>query len=452
MADTATILGGGLLVGIGKGLTDFALEDARSKREQMLLNIRQQYQSQESAKDREFRAGEGEKDRTFRSGESATDRSFRAGESALDRSFRGGEGEKDRGFKSSERQATEDFTIGRDIATSDRARTAEREKAEREGGNLIGAPTQDDEGNLIGVTKAGKKVDIGAKGDSSQRELRKAQADYYRKGGSAGRGGTEFERLSTKLIELDEDDPLRPMIEQRLSVLGKSMSNDQRLDKARQAALSEVSGLHGKRREVKLAEAFEKWKRIYDVGARSAKPASVSGATGFPAGAGSAQPSAAPGFGGAGLDTGGDVTLGPGSRRFDAESSGYDDARARAAGMTRAGSEAGENAGHMGSVAETTPDERKRFGLPDESYILLKGRKHESWDKAVAGEEERGFQIVKRGDRYFSVPRAAAGGGQQPQAAPPAPRDERQRKVGQVYTNDRGRKAEWTGRGWKPVQ
>ena len=102
---------------------------------------------------------------------------------------------------------------------------------------------------------------------------------------------------------------------------------------------------------------------------------------------------------------------------FDPEGSGYDDARARAAGMTPAGAEAGDNAGHMGSVAPTTPEERKRHNLPEDSYAILKGRKHDTWDKAVAAEEARGFMVIKKGDRYFSVPKegAKATGGPTPQ-------------------------------------
>jgi hypothetical protein len=89
---------------------------------------------------------------------------------------------------------------------------------------------------------------------------------------------------------------------------------------------------------------------------------------------------------------------------FDPESDGYDLARALASGMLPAGPEAGLNAGHMGSVAEVSDEERKAFGLPDEAYLLLKGRKHKTWDLAVEGERARGFKVIKRGNRYFSVP------------------------------------------------
>ena len=104
----------------------------------------------------------------------------------------------------------------------------------------------------------------------------------------------------------------------------------------------------------------------------------------------------------------------PGAQRlaevqgFDPSGEGYDDARAKEAGMER------DETGHMGSVAPTTDKEKKEFNLPDESYIMLKGEKHETWDKAVQGEQERGFEVVKIGDRYYSVPKEAADSVKQP--------------------------------------
>jgi hypothetical protein len=37
---------------------------------------------------------------------------------------------------------------------------------------------------------------------------------------------------------------------------------------------------------------------------------------------------------------------------------------------------------------------------------MLKGRKHETWDKGVQAEEARGSEVRKIGDRYYSVPRS----------------------------------------------
>ena len=104
---------------------------------------------------------------------------------------------------------------------------------------------------------------------------------------------------------------------------------------------------------------------------------------------------------------------------FDADGSGYDDARAQAAGM-KPQAATGPNKGHMGSVAPVTADERARLGLPEGSYVMLKGRDHPTWDKAVAAEEARGSKIVKAGDRYYSVPatKAAPTSAAKPSAGP----------------------------------
>ena len=69
----------------------------------------------------------------------------------------------------------------------------------------------------------------------------------------------------------------------------------------------------------------------------------------------------------------------------------------------------GGNKGHMGSVAPVTPEiyeQYKKHGLPSgESYMLLKGASHPTHKMAVDAEAERGFEIKKYGDRYFSVPK-----------------------------------------------
>ena len=53
-------------------------------------------------------------------------------------------------------------------------------------------------------------------------------------------------------------------------------------------------------------------------------------------------------------------------------------------------------------VREKWPDE--------EVFLMLKGRKHYSWDQGVAGEEGRGYKVVKGpGGRDFSVPESAKG-------------------------------------------
>lgn len=89
--------------------------------------------------------------------------------------------------------------------------------------------------------------------------------------------------------------------------------------------------------------------------------------------------------------------------KFDPESEDYDYDTAVAAGLGPDGKD--ENAGHWGSVTRASAEDRKKYGLPDESYVVLKGRKHETWSKAEEAERERGAEIVKKGDRYYSVPK-----------------------------------------------
>ena len=87
---------------------------------------------------------------------------------------------------------------------------------------------------------------------------------------------------------------------------------------------------------------------------------------------------------------------------FRSEGRGYDMGTALSYGMGAAAS--GPNKGHYGSVAPTTALEKEVHGLPDESYVLLKGYRHPTFHLAVKGEMERGFKVVKRGTRYYSVP------------------------------------------------
>ena len=91
-----------------------------------------------------------------------------------------------------------------------------------------------------------------------------------------------------------------------------------------------------------------------------------------------------------------------GRKKFDPEGQDYDYETAMSFGMGPDGT--GENEGHWGSVAPASEEVKKKYRLPEESYVILKGRSHETWDKAVAAEEERGFTIKKFGNRYYSVP------------------------------------------------
>ena len=85
--------------------------------------------------------------------------------------------------------------------------------------------------------------------------------------------------------------------------------------------------------------------------------------------------------------------------QFDPEGSGFDEATARSSGMRR------DEFGHLGSVTRVTPDQSEEFGVPPGSFLVLKGRQHPTFNLAVQAEEARGFIVVKRGGRYFSVQR-----------------------------------------------
>ena len=69
---------------------------------------------------------------------------------------------------------------------------------------------------------------------------------------------------------------------------------------------------------------------------------------------------------------------------FNPEGSGYDYETAESAGMKRID-------GHMGSLDPRTG-------------MVLKGRKHPTWEKTAETEKELGNKIIKRNGRYYSVP------------------------------------------------
>ena len=93
---------------------------------------------------------------------------------------------------------------------------------------------------------------------------------------------------------------------------------------------------------------------------------------------------------------------------FNAESSEYDYRTAEESGMLP-DLRPGENFGHMGSVAPVNEDiyqRYKQYGLPSgEAYIVLKGAGHPTHNYLMQGEADRGFEVKKFGDRYFSVPK-----------------------------------------------
>ena len=56
------------------------------------------------------------------------------------------------------------------------------------------------------------------------------------------------------------------------------------------------------------------------------------------------------------------------------------------------------------SRVELPAGEARALGLPAGSGVILKGRRHESWDKTVEGEDAEGFRIIRYRGRYYSIP------------------------------------------------
>ena len=95
------------------------------------------------------------------------------------------------------------------------------------------------------------------------------------------------------------------------------------------------------------------------------------------------------------------------TKKFNPEGSDYDYQTALAYGMGPTGT--GENSGHWGSVAPVSDDEAMKNEIPEDSYVVLKGKKHKTFNKAVDAENARGSKIEKHGTRYYSVPMKKGG-------------------------------------------
>jgi len=88
---------------------------------------------------------------------------------------------------------------------------------------------------------------------------------------------------------------------------------------------------------------------------------------------------------------------------FDADGSDYDYATAKRLGMSP-----DPETKHWGSRIDLPAEEARSLGLPPGSGIMLKGAKHETWDKALEGEEKEGFEVVKgQNGRYYSIPKSS---------------------------------------------
>lgn len=64
-----------------------------------------------------------------------------------------------------------------------------------------------------------------------------------------------------------------------------------------------------------------------------------------------------------------------------------------------------ENIDHWGSVVPASEEDKVKYNLPEESYMIVKGKAHKTFNKAVEGEKARGFEVKKFGTRYYSIPK-----------------------------------------------
>lgn len=88
---------------------------------------------------------------------------------------------------------------------------------------------------------------------------------------------------------------------------------------------------------------------------------------------------------------------------FDPEGEGFDIPTARKHKLERGfDPESGEM--HMQSRLPLTEEEALEFGVPPGSGLILKGRRHPTFDKAIKADEALGFKLIRRGNRYFTVP------------------------------------------------
>ncbi len=85
---------------------------------------------------------------------------------------------------------------------------------------------------------------------------------------------------------------------------------------------------------------------------------------------------------------------------FNPEGEGFDIRSAVKAGMQRF-----KHNKHFGSVRQITVKEQVALGLPEDSFLLLKGIKHKSTKEAIEHEKEHfGRKLIKKAGRYWFVP------------------------------------------------
>ncbi len=74
--------------------------------------------------------------------------------------------------------------------------------------------------------------------------------------------------------------------------------------------------------------------------------------------------------------------------QFDPEGSGFDTKTFQERGLKR------DATGHGQSRLPFSAEESVSLGLPSNSGLILKGRKHDTFHLTIKGEEEKGFKII----------------------------------------------------------
>ena len=100
---------------------------------------------------------------------------------------------------------------------------------------------------------------------------------------------------------------------------------------------------------------------------------------------------------------------------------------------------------------QVTADAEERTAWLQSEKTEFDGMTRDQWEKQELDRRVAERMVELGLSAGEAAPRPAADATSQANAAPLAPADPTQRTVGQVYRNAAGKRAEWTGEGWRPV-
>ena len=145
----------------------------------------------------------------------------------------------------------------------------------------------------------------------------------------------------------------------------------------------------------------------------------------------------------------------PSTTEFDPESDGYDIRSAKDYGIKpEINSEDGLL--HWPTRVEIKPEDAKKWGFPEGTGMMLKGKKHKTWELGVKVENDMGYDVVKKGSRYWSIPRKEETTIQSDLSKPGTPKTpdqiekDKARAVVELVYKDQGEEVPWqTKAEWK---